>query len=224
MNAIAVHDNRLLALDIADGNNPVMTLIGYGSAGFAILDTIATTPTNIPSREVAFVVPNYIPLTPTPTPTVTNTPVSPTPTPTISVTPTITPTITPSSSEAGATPTPTVTPTITPSATEAGSVPSAIHHWNFEGQLEDQIGTKDATILDDTTEANGVTLTTLDGKGAVYFRKNLNGSNYFAYSTLTIPAFTGDPSHTISSWVYCTEDTYVWTAGSEYVISPMSVS
>lgn len=227
VNAIAVHDNRVLALDIADGNNPVMTLIGYGSAGFAILDTIAITPTNIPSREVAFVVPNYIPLTPTPTPTVTNTPVSPTPTPTISVTPTITPTITPSSSEAGATPTPTVTPTvtptITPSATEAGSVPSAIHHWNFEGQLEDQIGTKDATILDDTTEANGVTLTTLDGKGAVYFRKNLNGPNYAAYSTLTIPAFTGDPSHTISAWVYATEDAYVWSAAGEYIISPMSV-
>lgn len=89
--SIAAYNNRVLAVDITNPNNTVMNVLTYNSGtGFAVTDTIAVVPTARPVTEVAFVVPNLLPVTPTPTPT--GTPVV---TPTPSVSPTITPTVTP---------------------------------------------------------------------------------------------------------------------------------
>ncbi len=125
LNGIAALNNRLLTLDITDGNNPIMVLLEYGTAGFTELDTIVTLPANIPSREVAFIVPNNVPVTPTPTPTPTQTisvtptsSVTPTLTASATVTATVTPTVTPSATDELLTATPTPTPTVTPSATD----------------------------------------------------------------------------------------------------------
>ena len=126
LNGIAVADERILTLDLTDGDNPVMTLIGYGTAGFDVLDTIALPVTDIPARDVAFVYPNFVPVTPTPTPTVTRT-ISVTPTmsvtPTLTASATATPTVTPTITES-ATVTPTPSPTVTPSATDEMLTPT----------------------------------------------------------------------------------------------------
>ncbi|QDJ96412.1 hypothetical protein Xoosp13_226 [Xanthomonas phage Xoo-sp13] len=92
LNSIAVRNNTVLALNVADSMNTVMSIINYTGTAFTNGDTVQTLPANRESVEVAFIVPN-IPVTPTPTPTPSvtkSTPVTPTPsvTRTTSVTPT----------------------------------------------------------------------------------------------------------------------------------------
>lgn len=79
LHSIAVRNNTVLALNVGDASNTIMTIINYSGTAFASSDTVQTLPGNRPVVEVAFIVPTFA-ITPTPTPSVTkSTPVTPTP-------------------------------------------------------------------------------------------------------------------------------------------------